>query len=141
MPTITIPPLSGAECGDIAITAAEGGIGYWSTILSYDYERWGHDESMPAEIADDFVFYTIEHEIIGETPEWMADPANEGATHTSTDITPELLNRGYNLAVEGDLIRKDLREQMLDPNERAGMDADAADCIVQLGVFGEIVFG
>lgn len=75
--------------GDIAITAAEGGIGYWSQIEEYDYRRWTgteDDDFASIEVPRDFVFYRI-HRI---------------------------------------------------NNSESGYEAD---CVIQLGVYGKLIFG
>ena len=72
---VEIADLTGVECGDIAITAAEGGIGYWSVIDEYDYKRWA-EEDQGIEVADDFVFYTLEWE--GREP---AEEKADGVDH------------------------------------------------------------
>lgn len=141
--TIEIADLTGAECGWIAVTAAEGGIGYWSQIKSYQYTRWFPDDSDsgglgdPAEVADDFVFYTIA-------------PLNDDETGYDTskaiDVTPALLRRGFEIGYKADrdkggwliqkLVANTTREDW--PGE---IDAQGADMIVQWGAFGELVYG
>jgi hypothetical protein len=121
--------LSTATCGDIAITAAEGGIGYWSVIDEYKWTRWcnpagyGNNEEVP----EDFVFYTIT-EI-------------EGASliNLSYDITPALIRRGIQLFLTG---AGRFEGRMFDDmDDFAAMDSDEADCVIQLGCFGELVYG
>ena len=133
--------LTGSDCGDVAIAAAEGGIGYWSVIDRYEFKRWSPDylnESYikgeaPAaniDVPDDFVFYTITYE----------NPESDDPPELSTPITPELLRRGVRLfldGVEGNFVGR----QFSDMEDLAAMDSDEADCVVQLGVFGKLVFG
>lgn len=133
---IEIPQLTAEECGDIAVTAAEGGIGYWSVIQTYKPSRWTPDGFDVVQgnlaVADDFVFYTIEYE----------NPESNEPPRLTADITPELLRRGFRLAI--DKARADLVQRVLGlPREdwTGEIDADGADAIVQCGVFGEIVFG
>jgi hypothetical protein len=126
--TIKIPNLTAKECGDLAITAAEGGISYWSQIEEYRWSRWddgdlskGPDNSHAADDPD-FVFYTIREN--DGTGTW-AGPA--------LDITPTVLRRGYKL----------YREQgykVEDPEGPSFADANEADLIVQLGLFGREVY-
>lgn len=132
---IEVPDLTGAECGDIAITAAEGGIGYWSTIIGgYQYKRWSPDVfSDNIEVADDFVFYTII-----DTPNRLwPDPEHP----REYDITPVLIRRGFELAI--DKAREDIVKRLLGLAREDWMgeiDATAADVIIQCGCFGEVVF-
>jgi hypothetical protein len=131
--------LSNAETADIAVTAAEGGVNYWASApTGYDFRRWTTEQSdfsdNRIDLPDDFVFYRLRYE----------NPNDEG--YLETDVTPELIRRGIQLVVSPPhTIRKDLEQQVLDavrgtPDD-VDIDADAADCIVQLGIFGEVVFG
>ena len=107
--------VSTAVLGDVAITAAEGGIGYWSQIISgYRPSSWADTE-----VPEDFVFY----EIVENEPSGMLDP------NTSVFITPELLANG---------LAHVLRERHIE--DISEVDAAVADEIVQYGVFGELVF-
>lgn len=121
------------DCGDIAVTAAEGGINYWAVVDSYDWWRWdpeGTDVSL-LERGDAFVFYTIVSDCDGD-PFWPTIP-----------ITPALIKRGYEMLLAGGA-RRDLVEQALSAildNEIGGVDAEVADCVIQLGAFEEIVYG
>lgn len=137
---ITIPDLTGGECGDIAITAIEGGIGYWAQAESYDYRRWSPDSqqrfyisgeapSSNLQVPDDFVFYTI-HELL---------PDESGYKPEGIDITPVVIKRGFEMAVTQ--ARSDLVAQVLSlPREdwMGEIDSDGADAIIQLGALGEI---
>ena len=137
----TIGYLSGSDCGDVAITAAEGGIGYWSQILVYDWKRWSPDhlnnayikgevESSNINVPDDFVFYTIEYE----------NPNDNDPPLLRTDITPELIRNGVELFLRG-VPNNFVARAFDDMEEIAAMDASEADCVIQLGTFGELVFG
>ena len=129
---ITVPDLTGAECGDIAITAAEGGIGYWSVIDSYDYERWAPDLKN-IEVADDFVFYTIGSIVDGEEP------------FEAIDITPALIKRGLERALaapldEGGWMANGLL-QVSREDWTGEIDSIGVDIIIQFGAFGSLVYG
>lgn len=131
-----------ADTGNIATTAAEGGIGYWSVITSdYDPDRWltNPDGGPTNDLPDDFVFYTIrETEVSGE-----GDPDDD--TPLSFDITPALIRRGFALAMSPDAnvapwaFRDQIDES--DPESISYMDAIAADIVVQFGCYGTLIFG
>lgn len=133
---ITIPDLTPQECGDIAITAAEGGIGYWSVIGSYEWRRWLVDpfdhSKGNASVPDDFVFYRI-------------STIDDGSGSESFDITPALLRRGFEAGLlakrnKGGWAVQDLLG--IDREDWTGeIDTDAADIIVQFGCFGEVIYG
>ena len=141
--------LTGAEAGDIAITAAEGGINYWAVLDQYKYERWSPDEGN-IDVPDDFVFYSI---VRGrEGAGWYRPPIK---------VTPALIAEGIRLFLSG--VPYTLEEQkryskswgadhpvpvwkfeprpFADMEEFGAMDAMEADCVIQLGAFGELVFG
>lgn len=129
---VTIPDLTGAECGDIAITAAEGGIGYWSVITSdYDYKRWSPDDGLAnIDVADDFVFYTIRE---------------SGASSRSDryhDITPTLIRLGFErgLALPADGFGWMFQRLLSISREdwTGEIDSEVANVIIQLGAFGEV---
>jgi hypothetical protein len=139
---IEIPDLTSEEAGTIVITAAEGGIGYWSQIQpdpGYRYTRWMPDlpdGSMgePISVPDDFVFYRI-------------SPLNEDEDgydeDTIFDITPALVRRGLELAMtqaRHDLVR-DVVLNSAREDWTGEIDADGADVIIQLGCYGEIIWG
>ena len=133
---IEIPDLTGAECADIAITAAEGGIGHWSVILVYDHERWGSgDETPPVEVANDFVFYTIEFE----------NPESDDPPRKTFDVTPQTFRTGLELMSQAPLDRGGWpvpRLLAIGRDDWTGeIDSEIADMLVQFGVFGEVVFG
>jgi hypothetical protein len=129
---IEIADLTGVECGDIAITAAEGGIGYWSQILKYEWERWQPSLHV-IEVPDDFVFYTIRYE----------NPVGKG--EIESEITPELLRRGFEVMAKAPLDKGGWPVPKLLGMAREDctgeIDSDIADMLVQFGVFGEVVFG
>lgn len=131
--------LSTAMCGDIAITAAEGGIGYWSVIDRYEWKRWASDPeddtTGSAEVPEDFVFYTI-------TYDGYAGPMTSEEARYRADITPLLIRRGIQLYLSGTLRENNLvGRQFDDMDDLACMDSAEADCVIQLGCFNELVYG
>jgi hypothetical protein len=128
--------LSTATCGDIAITAAEGGIGYWSVIDEYKSNRWCPTDGWGecTEVPEDFVFYTIT-----EIDEITDIDDGECGDMVSYEITPALIRRGIQLFLTG---AGDFRGRPFDDMEDwSCMDSDEADCVIQLGCFGEVVYG
>ena len=137
----TVGYLSGSDCGSVAITAAEGGIGYWSQIERYEYKRWspdylhesymkGESPTMNVDVEDDFVFYTIRADV-DDSGEYKGDPI---------DVTPKLIRQGIELFLRG-VPNNFVARAFDDMTEIAAMDANEADCVIQLGAFGELVYG
>jgi hypothetical protein len=133
--------LSTADCGSVAITAMEGGIGYWAQAEKYDHQRWAPDymaeayarrevDHMNIEVPEDFVFYTIRPtEDDGQTYEGDA-----------IDVTPRLIRYGVELVLRGVPNNFEARA-FHDMRELDAMDSDEADWVIQLGAFGELRYG
>lgn len=106
---------NGYDCGDIAVTAAEGGIGYWAMIDRYDWRNWdGRD------VPENYVFYSVVD---------VEGPRYEGEDWLP--VTPAVIRRGLNL------YRVQV-EELRDPTDIGAMDAGEADCVIQFGLFGEV---
>lgn len=113
-----------ADLIDVLTTATEGGIGYW--CRAEDVVR-----------DDDLGVLRLDG-----CREVGVDPCWPGKT-ISLDTVAEGVRRilGNDPACQ---IRADLLAQVMTLTGREGdadVDADAADCIVQAGLFGEIVYG
>lgn len=112
---------------DIAITAVEGGIGYWASFVKY---KWFETESI-----DNLLPFPVIRIVPAEDP----DDFDE------CDITAATISWGLALAGVREIdLRDEYRGTILTAtvmNDASNIDADIADCIVQLGLFGEIVFG
>lgn len=106
---------------DIIVTAVEGGINYWSQIVVY---KW--TEGPEHTVAD-----IIE---IGD--------GDENKPH---HIDLEIVQRGIQRILnDNPAIRIDLHQQVADcvsQDDAGHVDADGADCIVQAGLFNELVYG
>ena len=100
---------------DVFTTALEGGIGYWSEC---SYYRWENEQRAVIEdIEDERKEYTI---------------------------TLDTIAKGIGVIVKGDHVYQDLknliRNGSLD-NDASDIDAEGADCIVQAGLFGRVIYG
>ena len=117
----------------IFVTALEGGIGYWSTATSY---KWSNEDG------DDLLGF---HADIFETEE--VDEDEEDAAIPTRRIDAQVVARGLiALATSKKGPFRDLCIRILLGGQTADdalgeCDADAADAIVQMGLFGEIVYG
>lgn len=121
----------------IATTAAEGGIGYWSIITSkYEPSRYftGPDDTPATDLPEDYVFYTISED---------AETADGGLPQT-WDVTPAFIRKGFALAMRPDanVAGWAFRDQIGDdPDDVAAIDADAADVVIQMAAYGDIIWG
>jgi len=133
--TVEMPHLTNAECGSIAVTAAEGGIGYWSQIEEYRPSRWFGNEGW-IEVADDFVFYRL-------AP--MTDDEMDYDWDKAIDITPDLIRLGFERGLDAPIDLGGWAVRNLVAKNRADWDAEVdatdADIIIQFGCFGELVYG
>lgn len=124
---------------DVMITALEGGVGYWSVA--------DHIERHP----DDRLWY---QSFVLYCSDGGIDPVECG--HDESDgvcaghrVTPDLVVRGLSKAVTAGP-NEDIgwhynrRSHVIvanRENEGGDIDADDADCIVQLGIFGRVIYG
>lgn len=119
----------------IFVTALEGGVGYWSTATSY---KWSNEDG-----EDDLIGF---HADIFETEE-MPDEDEEDAAIPARRIDAQVVARGLiALATSKKGPFRDLCIRILLGGQTADdalceCDADAADAIVQMGLFGELVYG
>lgn len=102
-------------------TALEGGIGYW--CWANDIQRMGNQNNWV------YVGFTA---------------ASPDQDFPDQYISWETIRNGIVAILNGTVaIRKDLRAQVttvFDP-DNIDIDADAADCIVQAGLFSDVVYG
>jgi hypothetical protein len=122
----------------IFVTALEGGIGYWSTATSY---KWSDEDG-----EDDLTGF---HADIFETEEVDEEDGEDGeaAVIPTRRIDAQVVARGLiALATSKKGPFRDLCIRILLGGQTADdalceCDADAADAIVQMGLFGELVYG
>ena len=111
---------------DIFITAIEGGIGYWAYSEEYHWRKEDGSDDLDG-------FHSI-----------VVDTEDEDAFERST-INAAVIEKGIQKI-------KDPKFQINDTTRKKVMvadileddydfDADDADCIVQAGLFGELMFG
>ena len=116
--------ISDKEVVSIYTTAMEGGIGYWAIADEYKwmylYEDWNND--IVKELDPDQVLV-----VLSDTEE--TDFKDE-------ELTPAKIRAGVKLLIE----RYPHLYQILDGDE-FHVDANGADAVVQLGLFGEVVYG
>lgn len=109
----------------IIVTAVEGGINYWSQVSGY---RWSEG---PVRVT----VHEIEDERTGESKE-------EGVKITADSIDKAItaiLEPGSTIR-----LRKDIVEAIATENREMDgsyIDAEIADCIVQVAMFGEVKYG
>ncbi len=121
-------------------TAIEGGVNYWASVSKY---RWILRDESGAEVTDqhgypceDFYnFSAIICDMEGEDAEPRV-------------VNREVIERGIRALADGTArTSSDLRKKMLvvvnapEMAETLDLDASDADCIVQAGLFGEVVYG
>ena len=138
---IEIPDLTPEECGDIAVTAAEGSIGYWAQIEKYEWKRWladvEDDSKGNAHVADDFVFYRIAPLSPTETEyDWDA----------AQDVTPAWIRTGFERGLaapkdKGGWGVQGLVADVAREDWTGEIDSDIADLIFQFAFYGEVTWG
>ena len=133
---------------DIFTTAVEGGIGYWSHSLNY---HWMHDDGT----SDLRGFYSDIIVPVNDLPKGMTPDkvTTEELYWWPTEVAHfridrKVITRGYKLATSPEWrVRMGwstcqpplvLTEESIEDWDYDSLDADA---IVQLGLFGEVVYG
>jgi hypothetical protein len=116
--------LSDKEVVSIFTTAMEGGIGYWAIADEYKWMYLYNDDTYTETISlgDDMVLA-----VLSDT---------EDDHFKDEKLTPAKIRAGVKLLIE----KYPHMYQIIDDNE-FHVDADGADAVVQLGLFGELVYG
>ena len=112
---------------DVFIIGLEGGIGYWAQASEYKYRNPKGEDDLKG-------FFATVHD--AETKK----PFKEGGR-----IDRTLINRGLTRVLASEFkINRELKRSILlanFENDAGEIDAETADCIIQAGLFGEIMFG
>jgi hypothetical protein len=104
---------------DVVTTAVEGGINYWSQMIKYKWEGLDFPEAVLLDVADP-----------------------DGVEHT---ITPEVVRKGLQLAITPGVCHPQSNTftsvmSALTQNDAGSIDSDAADNVIQLGLFSKIMY-
>lgn len=137
--TLTVT-LTDSMCEDILSTAYEGGIGYWARCLNHGYSEASPNYQWLALYEwEDFCNDTG---LVG----WQMDRSLERGEHPDRllFVDYDVIALGVQRILSGEVgIRSDLYRQVMTVRSEDDMDidSDAADCIVQAGLFAELVYG
>ena len=135
---------------DVLTTAAEGGVNYWGHVEAHNWadERKGED---PAESEFDIWVPEENVEDTGTQPrEYRTgrDGERYGVYHVDIDTIAKgfnFLGAGKSIYMHPDVVIRYRKANKLDEygeyDEDGWIDSDAADNIVQAGLFGEVIFG
>jgi len=107
---------------DVFTIALEGGIDYWAVVVEYHH-------------SEDLDFYAI-----------ISDCCEGDETFPDSRIDKNIIIKGINEIINNKNLKisETIRVRIKEANRsnNAGLiDAGDADCIVQVGLFGELVFG
>jgi hypothetical protein len=126
--TVNVPvKLTEEMMGDIMCTALEGGIGYWCA-------------------ADDIVRKEREGGHFFDYASFMATPAEEDDEFLPQVVTYATIAQGVQRILACDPkphVNSTIYAAVgsITQGDAGGIDADAADAIIQVGLFGELVYG
>lgn len=137
MPTtlkVVVTELSDSDAADILCTALEGGIGYWSQCAPLRSPSVGEDWVYKSA----WLYPT-------ESPDFESDtgvcPGVKRNDEGAVLLDYAAILRGINLILEGSMVNNYTYEMVLrNFTQDDPMDADGADCVVQAGLFGQIVY-
>jgi hypothetical protein len=126
---------------DLFVTALEGGIGYWATCSTYHNAVPSSDRHGQRARSDDdvFGFHAVIHEMDDESAHVSEWPVHR--------VDRAVLAKGYRLATS-----KEWRNRLawssgekppfiVTADTDWDFDAGDADMVVQLGLFGDVVYG
>ena len=113
---------------DIICIAMEGGIGYW--LSADEYHTKGLDDGHP-----DTVLATVRE--IDDNGE----PTGDAIRITTNTIYAGICIMLLDDSCCRDDIRRIVQMSLVDPDNAADIDSEVADVIVQLGLFGRLVYG
>lgn len=131
---------------DVMITALEGGVGYWS--VADDIVRHTNDDLWYSS----YVLFCYEGDVDPKTGVKVAgecgadDKEGQCKGHK---VTPEVVSKGLGIALDYKKhpeigLHKSHRAHYFEAsieNDGGEIDAGDADNIVQLGIFGKVIFG
>ena len=125
---------------DVIITAVEGGIGYWSRCVKYDH---GTPDTVEWSERDE-----KRHPAVAVIREMNEDES--GYKKERLEVTNAVIGRAFKKIMDkkveipyaSDKWRKRMVAAYWDKENGAGdIDSCDADCIVQIGLFGEVRYG
>ena len=126
----------------IFVTALEGGIGYWSRAYTYHTggrnEGGGFDDDLQGFSAD--ILDCVEHPDVG--PFEIDIDEDEDARLVTIDRA--VVVRGLEAIASGRVkLARRIHEAVAADlaGDGGAIDAEAADCVIQAGLFGEVVYG
>ena len=143
---VTEPPVTAERkqfLFDVFVTALEGGIDYWFVVTSYRHAKADPEGTGPGAFEgkcyDLDGFYARGHEE-GESTRLLINAATvEKGLYLIRSGGSDLNAAGKALHMHHALRSKVIgAEGVLNAND---IDAELADCIVQIGLFGEVVYG
>lgn len=105
---------------DVVTTALEGGIGYWSVCSAYEWD------GVPARA--------------------QIQEFDEGTEEYGPllEVDRTLIRKGIKEILAGGHVNPTILSYVQDAdkhNDSGDVDADVADCIVQVGLFGKLIYG
>jgi hypothetical protein len=123
------------EAGDVMTTALEGGIGYWSAAADIVRD--------PELTCVSYKLYDAEYP--SDSPESLKEATFQPAVVTRQMVKDawakicDDVNAGNPPFCQSYL--RQMHEDAADPGDAGMVDAGVSDCIVQIAILGEVVFG
>ena len=139
--TGTTKPPKGEFLADIVVTAAEGGINYWAHTRNYKV-HYVDDSGVRVSIGDTVITpYSMSSAVDSASIEVLGREGSEPKEWTT--VNGGTVRKGINALKEMEF-RRDLKMALLyadNENDAGEVDSELADCIVQAGLFGKLVYG
>lgn len=115
-------------------TALEGGVGYWSQASTY---RWSVNSDGKTEDLDGFI--AVVHELNDDESGYKKQGLTVNRAVIQKGIR-RILDRAEKCGVRDD-IYANIAAADRSNGDAGDIDSEVADCIVQAGLFGEIIYG
>lgn len=129
--------LTVGDLDDIFTTAIEGGIGYWA-VLDNTTPEWKKARKQIEDSGEEPYWGTVAAKVLlnGDSIRFYDAEADEDDLQDD-----EIWFLDMEKFKNGCKIYEQKRGSLIKKLEDGEFDADEADCLIQYGVFGEVVFG
>lgn len=137
---------------DVMGTALEGGVNYWSQADGIVRENDPGEDAKDRDAMFHYTEYTLFCAADGDTECGMSTKDNPIPECPGHKVTPDVIAHGMGLATLSEAKGNEQnihwhysqRRHVIEANrenDAGDIDAGDADCIVQLGVFGSVIYG
>lgn len=129
----------GAFYHSVFVTAVEGGVKYWATITRYKWRTKAKRADGEVVYVDDLRGFSAE--VVDDIEAEDAEAAGKGKGAPPRTLNRRVITRGCRALAKLDTAAGRAMAKALAAKDAGEVDADVADQAVQIGFFGEVVYG